>query len=67
MNWCDGQSNPKILQPILQRFSHGAVLKIEPKVSDLNIAFNRFASVGTVMHYILVISEPLTRDTRKGI
>jgi len=24
---------------------------------DLNIAFDRFASIGTVMHYILVISD----------
>jgi len=27
-------------------------------MSDLNIAFDRFASIGTVMHYILVISFP---------
>jgi len=27
-------------------------------MSHLNIAFDRFASVGTVMHYILVISIP---------
>jgi len=25
----------------------------------LNIAFDRYAAVGTVMHYILVISEPV--------
>jgi len=38
-----------------QRFDHGAALKIERKLSQLNIAFNRYASIGTVMHYILVI------------
>jgi len=27
-------------------------------MSDLNIAFDRHASIGTVMHYILVISVP---------
>jgi len=27
-------------------------------MSHLNIAFDRFASIGTVMHYILVISIP---------
>jgi len=31
-------------------------VKIERKMSHLNIAFERFASIGTVMHYILVIS-----------
>jgi len=30
-------------------------LKIECKMSHLNIAFDRYASIGTVMHYILVI------------
>jgi len=26
-------------------------------MSHLNIAFDRYASIGTVMHYILVISQ----------
>jgi len=39
-----------------QRFDHGASLKILNKMSYLNIAFDRYASIGTVMHYILVIS-----------
>jgi len=39
-----------------QRFDHGAALKIERKMSLLIIAFDRYASIGTVMHYILVIS-----------
>jgi len=38
------------------RFDHGAAPKIERKMSPLNIAFDRYASIGTVMHYILVIS-----------
>jgi len=42
------------------RFDHGAALKIERKVPHLNIAFDRYASIGTVMHYILVISIPLS-------
>jgi len=29
-------------------------------MSHLNIAFNRYASIGTVMHYILVTSIPLS-------
>jgi len=37
---------------------HCAALKIERKMSHLNISFDRFPSVGTVMHYILVISKP---------
>jgi len=40
-----------------QRFGHGAALKIEHEMSDLNIAFDLYASIGTVMHYIL-ISKP---------
>jgi len=33
---------------------------MERKMSHLNIiAFDRYASIGTVMHYILVISIPL--------
>jgi len=54
MHWRDGESNPKILQQF--DFDHGAALKIELKMSDLNIAFDRYTSIGTVMHYILVIS-----------
>jgi len=60
MNWYNGESNPKILQhsaAFFQHFDHDAALKIERKMSHLNIAFDRHASVGTVMHYILVISE----------
>jgi len=43
---------------LFQRFDYGTALKIERKMSHLNIAFDRYASIGTVMHYILVISEP---------
>jgi len=39
-----------------QRFDHGAALKIECKMPHLNIAFDRYASIGTVMYYILVMS-----------
>jgi len=39
-----------------QRFDHGAALKIECKMLHLNIAFDPYASTGTGMHYILVIS-----------
>jgi len=59
MNWHDGESNPKILQhsaAFFQHFDHGAALKIECKMSHLNIAFDLFDSIGTVMYYILVIS-----------
>jgi len=53
---------PKILQHLTasfyQRFDHGAALKIECKISHLNMAFDRYASIGTVMLYILVISPP---------
>jgi len=31
-------------------------------MSNLNIAFDRYASVGTVMHYILGISYPFNAD-----
>jgi len=41
-------------------------LKIERKISHLNIAFDRFASVGTVMHYILVISFRKPHGFRKS-
>jgi len=59
MNWRDGESNPKILQhytAFFQRFDHGAALKTECKMSHINIAFDRYASIGTVMRYILVIN-----------
>jgi len=44
--------------PTFRLLDHGAALKIERKMSHLNIAFDRYAWIGTVMHYILVISEP---------
>jgi len=50
---------PKTLQhcaAYFQHFDHGAALKIERKMSHLNIAFDRYAYIGTVMHYILVKS-----------
>jgi len=61
MNWRDGESNLKILQhsaAFFQRFDHDVALKIERKMSHLNVAFDRYASIGTVMHYILVKSFP---------
>jgi len=61
MNWRDGESSPKILQhsiAFIQRFNYGAALKLQRKMSHLNIAFDRYASTGAVMHYILVISIP---------
>jgi len=36
--------------PAFRPHDHGAALKIECKVSHLNIAFDRYASIGTVMH-----------------
>jgi len=51
------KSNPKILLHSATFFSafrplnHRAALKIERKMSDLTIAFDRYASIGTVMHY----------------
>jgi len=57
MNWRDGESNPKILQysaAFFQRFDHphGATLKIERKMSQLNIKFDRYASIGTdALHF----------------
>jgi len=63
INWRNGESNPKILQHSAAFFpafrpalDQSAALKIERKMSHLNIAFDRYASIGTVMHYILVIS-----------
>jgi len=62
MNWRDGELKPKILQHFAAFFSEfqpldlSAALKIEHKMLHLNIAFDRYASIGTVMHYILVIS-----------
>jgi len=35
---------------LFQRFDHGAALKIERIMSHLNIAFDRYASIDTVMH-----------------
>jgi len=35
---------------------------MERKMSHLNIAFDRYTSVGTVMHYILVISSEGWRE-----
>jgi len=64
MNWRDRESNPKTLQHAAAFFlafrllDHDAALKIERKMSHLNIAFDRYASIGTVMYYILVISVP---------
>jgi len=43
-----GESNPKILQhsaAFFQRFNHCYALKLERKMSHLNIAFNRYASM----------------------
>jgi len=63
MNWHDGESKPKIMQhsaAFFQRFDHGAALKIERKMSHLNIAYERYASRDGVTHYILGIS---TLDT----
>jgi len=59
MNRRDGESNPKNLQILplfFQRFDHGIALKTERKMSHLNIVFDRYTSIGTVMYYILVIS-----------
>jgi len=61
MNWRDGEPNPKILQHSAVFFAFrpldcGAALKIERKMSHLNIVFDRYASIGTVINYILVIS-----------
>jgi len=60
MNWRDEESNPKnsaAFHCFFQRFDHGADLKIKRKMSHLNIAFDQYVSKGTVMHYILVVSE----------
>jgi len=43
-----------------QPLDRGAALKLERKMSHLNIAFDRYASISTVMHYILVITNKLT-------
>jgi len=53
-----------ILLLFFQRFDHRAALKIERKMPHLNIAFDRYASIGTVMHYILVRSS---RATPQGL
>jgi len=60
MNWRDEESTPNILQysaAFFQRFDHGGAPKIEWKVSHLNIAFDRYDSIGTAMHYSLVIRQ----------
>jgi len=51
-------SIPLLLFPAFRPLDHGTALKIERKMSDLIIAFDRYVSIGTVMHYILVISIP---------
>jgi len=54
--------NPKILQYSAVLFCSiltiyfAAAPKIDRKMSNLNIAFDRYTSFGTVMHSILVIS-----------
>jgi len=61
MNWRDEESNLKICNISLryfQHFEHGAALKIERKLSHSI----EYASVGTVMQYILVISVPEQKD-----
>jgi len=45
--------------PAFPPLDHDAALKIERKMSHLNNALDRYASIGTVMHYILVISAPV--------
>jgi len=49
-------NNPLHYFSAFQLLDQCAALKIERKMLHLNIAFDRFASVGTVMHYILVKS-----------
>jgi len=63
-NGRDGESNPKILQhsvAFFLRLEHStkAPLWKQRKMLHLNIAFDRYACMGTVMRYILVISFPL--------
>jgi len=50
------QKFSSILLLFFQRFDHDAALKLERKMSHFNIAFDRYASISTVMHHILVIS-----------
>jgi len=50
MNRRDGESNTKILQHSAAFFSVCSALKIERKKVHLNIAFDRYASIGTVIH-----------------
>jgi len=47
------------LFPVFQLLNYGAVLKIKRKMSHLNIAFDRYTSIGAVMHYILVLKQTL--------
>jgi len=46
---------PLLLFPAFRTLDYDDALKIGCKMSHLNIAFDRYASIGTVMHYILVI------------
>jgi len=45
--------------PAFRPLDYGAALKIERKMSHLNIALDQYASIVTVIHYILVISVPV--------
>jgi len=51
----------KIALLFSHRFDHGAALKIQRKMPHLNITIDRYASIGFVMHYILVISFPYVK------
>jgi len=52
-------SIPLLLFAAFQLLDHGAALKIELKMSHLNNAFDRYASIGTATHYNLVIRVPI--------
>jgi len=70
MNCRDGESNLKILQHSaafsFQRFDHGAALKIERKTSHLNFAFDRYASMDTVMLKVAYsFSRSFSTDTHR--
>jgi len=57
-NWLVGPKKSAAFRCFFfQRFDHGAAQKIERKMSHLKIAFDRYASIGTV---ILEISLPFT-------
>jgi len=57
----DGESNPKIVQRSAALFSSVLTLCLRrcSENSAWNVAFDRYASIGTVMHYILAKSWPL--------